>query len=119
MWLTGRSRPLIYYLTCRDQVDPLLYGEEPKSARDEDDYDDVIEALRGKLEELQVFKESYEALNVRLRVRERERERERETERERQRDGRTDRQTDGRRDRKGRGIRANTELTGSQFSSMN
>ena len=81
----------LLYLTCRDQVDPLLYGEEPKSARDEDDYDDVIEALRCKLEELQVFKESYEALNVRLRVRERERERERDREREkeRQRDGET------------------------------
>ena len=75
-------------------MDPLLYGEEPKSARDEDDYDDVIEALRGKLEELQVFKESYAVLNVRLRERERERERER--------DGRTDRQTDGRRDRQRR-----------------
>ena len=53
-------------------MDPLLYGEEPKSARDEDDYDDVIEALRGKLEELQVLKESYAAFNVRLIVRERE-----------------------------------------------
>ena len=94
-------------------MDPLLYGEEPKSARDEDDYDDVIEALRGKLEELQVFKESYAVLNVRLR--ERERERERET------DGQTGKRTDEETDSvgKGRGIRANTELTGSQFSSMN
>ena len=80
----------LLYLTCRDQVDPLLYGEEPKSARDEDDYDDVIEALRCKLEELQVFKESYEALNVRLRVREKERQT------DRQRERRTDRQTNGR-----------------------
>ena len=88
-------------------MDPLLYGEEPKSARDEDDYDDVIEALRGKLKELQVLKESYAAFNVRLIVRER--------------DGRTDKRTDEviESEGKGRGIGANTELTGSQFSSMN
>ena len=47
----------------------MLYGQEHKSPRDEDDYDDVIEALREKLEELQAIKESYTALNVRLRER--------------------------------------------------
>nr|KAG5699941.1 hypothetical protein BaRGS_018240 [Batillaria attramentaria] len=48
----------------RDEVDPILYGEEHNSTWDTDDYDETLEVLKRKLEELQVFKECYQAVNI-------------------------------------------------------